>query len=81
MFHFLRLTTKFLAVLRLTVNPIETLVTDIRDFTALFYVILRRETSGRFIKTENIKCGVCIIIVTSRKASVTTKRTPVWQFR
>ena len=48
------------------------LITDIRDFTTLFYVILRRETSGRFIKTENIKCDVCIIIVTSRK--LTTKR-------
>ena len=44
------------------------LLTDIRDFTTLFYVILRRETSGRFIKTENIKCDVCIIIVTPRKA-------------
>ena len=50
------------------------LITDIRDFTTLFYVILRRETSGKFIKTENIKCDVCIIIVTSHKASVTTKR-------
>ena len=53
------------------------LITDIRDFTTVFYVILRRETSGRFIKTENIKCDVCIIIVTSRKASVTTKRRKV----
>ena len=53
------------------------LITDIRDFIALFYLILRRETSGRFIKTENIKCDICIIIVTSRKASVSTKRTPV----
>ena len=50
------------------------LITDIRDFTTLVHVILRRETSGRFIKTENIKCDVCIIIVTSREASVTTKR-------
>ena len=33
------------------------LIADIRDFTTLFYVILRRETSGRFIKTENIKCA------------------------
>ena len=44
------------------------LIADIRDFTTLFYVILRRETSGRFIKTENIKCDVCFIIVTPRKA-------------
>ena len=44
------------------------LLTVIPDFTTLFYVILRRETSGRFIKTENIKCDVCIIIVTPRKA-------------
>ena len=44
------------------------LLTDMRDFTTLFYVILRRETSGRFIKTENITCDVCIIIVTLRKA-------------
>ena len=36
--------------------------TDIRDFTILFYVILRRETSGRFIKTKNIKCDLRIII-------------------
>ena len=43
-------------------------IADIRDFTTLFYVILRRETSGRFIKTENIKCDVCFIIVTPRKA-------------
>ena len=57
------------------------LITNIRDFTTLFYVILRRKTSPRFIKTENIKCDVCIMIVTSHKASVTTKRTPVWQFR
>ena len=54
------------------------LTTDIRDFTTVFYVILRRETCGRFIKTENIKCDVCImIIVTSCKASVTTKRRKV----
>ena len=53
------------------------LITDIRDSTTLFYVILRRETSGRFIKTESVKCDVCIIIVTSRKASVTTKRLKV----
>ena len=54
------------------------LITDIRDFTAtLFYVILRRETSGRFIKTENIKRDVGIIIVMFRKASVTTKRRKV----
>ena len=52
------------------------LIPDIRDFITLFYVLLRRETSRRFIKTENIKFDVCII-VTSRKASVTTKRTPV----
>ena len=44
------------------------LIADIRDFTTLFYVILRRETSGRFIKTENVKCDVCFIIVTPRKA-------------
>ena len=37
------------------------LITDIRDFTTLLYVILRRETSGRFIKTEIII--ICIIIV------------------
>ena len=49
------------------------LITDVRDFTTLYYVILRRETSGRFIKTENIKCDFYIIIVTTRKASVTTK--------
>ena len=52
------------------------LITDIRDFTILFYVILRRETSGRFIKTKTskvIKCDLLIIIVTSRKASGTTK--------
>ena len=42
------------------------LIADICDFTTLFYVILRRETSGRFIKTENIKCDVCFIIVTPR---------------
>ena len=39
------------------------LITNIRDFITLFYVILRRETSGRFIETENIKCDVCIIII------------------
>ena len=49
------------------------LITDIRDFTTVFHVILRRQTSGRFIKTENIKCDVCRIILTSRKASVSTK--------
>ena len=52
------------------------LIQYMRDFTTLFYVTLRRETSGRFIKTENIKRDVCIIIVTSRKVSVTTKRFP-----
>ena len=46
------------------------LITDIRDFTTL-NVILRRETSRRCIKTENIKCDFSIIIVTSRKASKT----------
>ena len=53
------------------------LITDIRDFTTLFYIILRRETSGRFIKTENIKYDGCINMVTSRTASVTIKRRKV----
>jgi len=55
-----------------TLGELE-LLTDIRDFTTLFYVILRRESSGKFIKTENFAGGLCTIIVMSRKASATTE--------
>ena len=49
------------------------LSTDIRDSITLFYVIMRRKSSRRFIKTENIICDLWIIIVMFRKASGTTK--------
>ena len=49
------------------------LATDILDLITLFYVILRRKSSRRFIKTENIKCDFCIIIVMFHKASAATK--------
>jgi len=45
-------------------------VTDIHDFTTLFCVILKGESSGRFIATEKIKRDLCIFIETSRKTSV-----------
>ena len=39
------------------------LLNDIHDFTTLFYMIWRSESSRRFIKTENIKCDLCIILL------------------
>jgi len=50
------------------------LLTEILDFTTLFFVILRRESSGRFVKTELIKLDLCTIIVRSCKTSATTKQ-------
>jgi len=47
------------------------------DFTTLFYVILRHEASGRFIKiikTENIKCDLCVIIITYHVASSASRQ-------
>ena len=40
------------------------LLTDIRDFRLLlvFYVMLRREPSGRFVKTENVKGSVKTLV-------------------
>ncbi len=38
------------------------LITDIRDLTTLFHVILSCETSERFIKSEDIKFDLCTII-------------------
>lgn len=47
------------------------LLSNIRDFTNLFYMILGSKSSRKSIKTENINCNLCITIVTSRKASAT----------
>lgn len=49
------------------------LLTEIRDFVTLFFEILIHESSGRFVKTELIKCEARIVIVTSPKASAPTK--------
>jgi len=44
------------------------LATDIPDLITLFYVLFRHKSSRRFVKTENIKCVLCLIIVTFLKA-------------